>query len=79
MKDHPGTMGGSTAMPTAKADGGSLSEKAMKDQPGTKYAGQGSHDASESAARIVCRGPRSWLIMRCAARSRAIVIRIGFG
>jgi hypothetical protein len=29
-------MGGSTDMPTAKPDSGSLSEKAMKDQPGTK-------------------------------------------
>ena len=36
MKDQPGTMGGSTDMPTAKSNGGSLSAKAMKDLPGTK-------------------------------------------
>jgi hypothetical protein len=34
MHDHPGTMGGSTAMPTAKPNSGSLSEKQMQDQPG---------------------------------------------
>jgi hypothetical protein len=37
MKDQPGTMGGSTNMPTAKpgdADS-SVTAKAMKDQPGT--------------------------------------------
>lgn len=34
MEDHPGTTGGSTAQPTAKPDSGSLSEKAMQDQPG---------------------------------------------
>jgi hypothetical protein len=34
MKDHPGTMGGTTVTPTAKPDSGSLSEKAMQDQPG---------------------------------------------
>jgi hypothetical protein len=34
MKDLPGTMGGSTDMPTAKPDSGSLSDKAMKDQLG---------------------------------------------
>ena len=28
-------MGGSTDMPTAKPDSGSLADKAMKDQPGT--------------------------------------------
>src|SRR5690242_12710832 len=37
MKDHPGTMGGSTAMPTAKPDSGSLSEKQMNDQPGVNH------------------------------------------
>ena len=36
MKDQPGTMGGSTDMPTAKPDDGSATTKAMKDQPGTK-------------------------------------------
>jgi hypothetical protein len=35
MKDQPGTMGGSTANPTAKPDNSSLADKAMKDQPGT--------------------------------------------
>ena len=34
MDDHPGTAGGSTAQPTVKPDSGSLSEKAMQDQPG---------------------------------------------
>lgn len=34
MKDHPGTMGGSTAMPTAKPDSGSLSAQQMQQQPG---------------------------------------------
>jgi hypothetical protein len=34
MKDLPGTKGGATAAPTAKPDSGSLSEKAMQDQPG---------------------------------------------
>jgi hypothetical protein len=34
MKDHPGTTGGATSDPTAKPDSGSLSEKAMQDQPG---------------------------------------------
>jgi hypothetical protein len=34
MKDHPGTTSGATADPTAKPDSGSLSEKAMQDQPG---------------------------------------------
>ena len=34
MKDLPGTTGGTTATPTAKPDSGSLSEKAMQDQPG---------------------------------------------
>jgi hypothetical protein len=34
MKDLPGTKGGETAAPTAKPDSGSLSEKAMNDQPG---------------------------------------------
>jgi hypothetical protein len=33
-KDLPGTTGGATADPTAKPDSGSLSEKAMQDQPG---------------------------------------------
>jgi hypothetical protein len=35
MQDQPGTMGGSTANPTAKPDNASLADKAMKDQPGT--------------------------------------------
>lgn len=35
MKDQPGTMGGSTDMPTAKSGDGNLTTKAMKDQPGT--------------------------------------------
>ena len=35
MKDQPGTMGGSTDMPTAKPADGSATTKAMKDQPGT--------------------------------------------
>jgi hypothetical protein len=35
MEDQPGTMGGSTSMPTAKPDNGSLADRAMKDQPGT--------------------------------------------
>jgi hypothetical protein len=35
MKDHPGHVGaGKTDMPTAKPNSGSLSEKAMQDQPG---------------------------------------------
>jgi hypothetical protein len=34
MKDHPGTMGGSTSNPTAKPNSGSLSEKQMQEQPG---------------------------------------------
>lgn len=34
MKDHPGTTDGATTDPTAKPDSGSLSEKAMQDQPG---------------------------------------------
>jgi hypothetical protein len=34
MKDLPGTTGGATADPTVKPDSGSLSEKAMQDQPG---------------------------------------------
>jgi inosine/xanthosine triphosphate pyrophosphatase family protein len=35
MKDQPGTMGGSTANPTAVPDTGAATQKAMKDQPGT--------------------------------------------
>ena len=35
MKDHPGTIGGTTDMPVAKPDSGSLSDKDMKDHPGT--------------------------------------------
>jgi hypothetical protein len=35
MEDQPGTMGGSTAMPNAKASDGNLTTKAMQDQPGT--------------------------------------------
>jgi hypothetical protein len=35
MKDQPGTMGGSTDMPTAKSGDSNLTTKAMKDQPGT--------------------------------------------
>lgn len=35
MKDQPGTMGGSTDMPTAKSGDGSATTKAMQDQPGT--------------------------------------------
>ena len=34
MKDHPGTMGGSTANPTAKPESGGLAEKQMQNQPG---------------------------------------------
>ena len=34
MHDHPGTMGGETANPTAKPDSGSLTEKQMQNQPG---------------------------------------------
>jgi hypothetical protein len=34
MSDHPGTMGGTTADPTAKPNSGSLSEKQMQTQPG---------------------------------------------
>ncbi len=33
MKDLPGTSGGTTTNPTAKPNSGSLSEKAMQDQP----------------------------------------------
>jgi hypothetical protein len=38
MKDAPGTMGGSTAIPNAKPDDAdrSLTAKAMNDLPGTK-------------------------------------------
>jgi hypothetical protein len=35
MKDQPGTMGGSTANPTAVPETGAATQKAMKDQPGT--------------------------------------------
>jgi hypothetical protein len=35
MQDQPGTMGGSTAMPNAKASDGNLTTKSMQDQPGT--------------------------------------------
>ena len=35
MEDQPGTMGGSTSMPNAKASDGNLTTKAMQDQPGT--------------------------------------------
>ena len=34
MHDHPGTMGGETANPTAKPGSGSLTEKQMQNQPG---------------------------------------------
>ena len=34
MHDHPGTMGGSTANPTAKPESGGLVEKQMQNQPG---------------------------------------------
>ena len=34
MHDHPGTMGGETANPTAKPDSGSLTEKQMQNHPG---------------------------------------------
>ncbi len=34
MSEHPGTMGGSTANPTAKPNSGSLSEQQMQNQPG---------------------------------------------
>jgi hypothetical protein len=34
MKDLPAKTSGETAKPTAKPDSGSLSEKAMNDQPG---------------------------------------------
>jgi hypothetical protein len=34
MKDHPGTMGGSTSNATAKPNSGSLSEKQMQNEPG---------------------------------------------
>ena len=43
MKDHPGNVGGgSTGTPTAKPDSGSLSEKAMQDQPGVNSDKAGS-------------------------------------
>ncbi len=34
MSDLPGTMGGTTANPTAKPNSGSLSEQQMQNQPG---------------------------------------------
>jgi hypothetical protein len=34
MKDHPGTMGGTTADPTAKPQSYGLAEKQMQNQPG---------------------------------------------
>ena len=34
MKDHPGTMGGTTTSPNAKPDDSSLSGTEMKQQPG---------------------------------------------
>ncbi len=34
MKDQPGTMGGTTADPTAKPESYSLAEKQMRNQPG---------------------------------------------
>lgn len=40
MDDHPGTAPtGTTADPTKKPDSGSLSEKAMQDQPGVNTGG----------------------------------------
>lgn len=36
MKDEPGTKGGTTVTPTAKADDSSISTKEMKDLPATK-------------------------------------------
>jgi hypothetical protein len=36
MEDQPGTMGGDTKTPTAKPADSSISDKAMKDAPGTK-------------------------------------------
>lgn len=43
MKDLPGNNGaGSTASPTAKPDSGSLSEKAMQEQPGVNSDKSGS-------------------------------------
>ncbi|MBA2127331.1 hypothetical protein DLM45_14020 [Hyphomicrobium methylovorum] len=42
MKDHPGTMGGSTSNATAKPNSGSLSEKQMQEQPGVNGDTSGS-------------------------------------
>jgi hypothetical protein len=44
MSDHPGTSGGSTAMPTAKPNSGSLSEKQMQQQPGVNSDTSGKTD-----------------------------------
>jgi hypothetical protein len=41
MSDHPGTMGGATANPTAKPDSSSLAEKQMQNQPGVSSDTQG--------------------------------------
>lgn len=42
MKEHPGTMGGSTSDATAKPNSGSLSEKQMQEQPGVNMDKTGS-------------------------------------
>ena len=52
MKDQPGTMGGSTDMPTAKSGSGSLADKAMKDQPGTMGGGTDMPSAKGDAGSL---------------------------
>jgi hypothetical protein len=42
MSDHPGTMGGTTADPTAKPAATGLSEKQMQNQPGVNSDKTGS-------------------------------------
>lgn len=48
-KEQPGSSGGSTAAPTAKPEEGkgSLSDKAMKDAPGTSAAGSTANPTAE--------------------------------
>lgn len=49
MKDHPGNSGqGTTSNATAKPDSGSLSEKAMQDQPGVNSDKTGKTDMPEA-------------------------------
>lgn len=58
MRDQPGTMGGTTANPTAKASDGNLTTKAMKELPGTSGGSTGAPTAAAEDGNLTTKAMR---------------------